>query len=530
MVDTGDAVLRRGRDEVGSRADRGRHARGCAARRSDWAAVFAAWDGRTVELPTYAFQRERYWPAGRRALLGEPVVLAGGDTLLTGTLSVAAQPWLADHRIAGTVLLPGTAFVDLALRAGHPGLDELTLAAPLAVPGTVTVQLRVTDDRRVEIHSRPAGSDAPWTLHATGTVSDRSAMTTDRLTAWPPDAEPLDCDRCYDDLAARGLDYGRTFQGLTAAWRDGDTLYAEASVADAEEFGLHPALLDAVLHVIGLVTDGARLPFALSGVTLHATGATTLRARLTRLGPDEYAVLACDGAGLPVVEIASLTLRPLPERLDRPAGALYTVDWVEVPAVPAADDITVADFRGTPTADPDEIRRRTHDALSAIQSWLAEPTSKLVIRTSGAVDADVPDLAGAAVAGLTRSARAEHPGIVLVDGDGPLVLAEDEPELALRNGMLRAPRLVRTAAADPVSLDGTVLITGGTGALGARVARHLVARHGVRSWCCSAAAAPTHPARPNWSPADELGADAVVACDVADRDALAGGARRTSRT
>ena len=224
-------VLRRGRDE----AETLLAAVGAAwvtGATVDWAAVFAPWDARLVDLPTYPFQRTRYWPRKHEPLLGDPVPLASGDgTLLTGTLSVAAQPWLADHRIADTVLLPGTAFVDLALRAGHAGIEELTLAAPLALAAdeTVHVQVRVTEDRHVEIHSRPTGTDVPWTLHATGTLSDSTA-TAEHLTVWPPDAEPVDCVNCYDDLADRGLRYGPVFRGLTGAWRAGNTVYAEVSL------------------------------------------------------------------------------------------------------------------------------------------------------------------------------------------------------------------------------------------------------------------------------------------------------------
>src|SRR5690606_26603842 len=108
-----------------------------------------------AELPPYAFQRERYWldslPAagdvsaaglqpGGHPLLSAAVTVADTEhTVLTGRLSLRTHPWLADHAVLGTVLVPGTAFVEMALcagdRTGYHRLDELTLAAPLVLTG-----------------------------------------------------------------------------------------------------------------------------------------------------------------------------------------------------------------------------------------------------------------------------------------------------------------------------------------------------------------------------------------------------------
>ncbi|MGX7825876.1 type I polyketide synthase [Actinokineospora sp. 24-640] len=618
-VDGAVSVLRRGRGEVetllgaiGSVWTRGAHV--------DWARIVPA--GRRVQLPTYAFQRTRYWPQPRQLvgdltaaglggtdhpLLGAAVSLADGDGhVLTGRLSTMDQPWLADHVVSGRVVLPGTAFVELALRAGeHVGcasVAELTLEAPLVLPehGAVDIQVIAGPNHTVSVHSRPTGADT-WTRHATGLLATDAEAPAEPLT-WPPaDADRVAVDGLYDDLAATGLHYGPAFQGLSAAWRSGDTTHAEVVLPEAaraatDRFGIHPALLDAVLHATALhatalVTgDGAaRVPFSWSGVTLHATGATAVRVRITRTGPDEYALLACDGAGLPVIEVASLALRA-PQTS---AGALFTVDWVEVPAG-SADDVAVVDLREAQTTDPAEIHRRTTAALLAVQTWLAAPevTGRLVVRTSGAVatrpDEDVPDLAGAAVHGLVRSARTEHPGrIVVLDGEGPLLLADDEPDLATRDGRLLAPRLVRASATavdpadgqsgfavrggrlpasrlarasapaaesvlpadgepdlavrdggllvprlarasatavDSVRLDaGTWLITGGTGALGALVARHLVTRHGVRHLVLLSRSGPDAPGAADLTAElAALGATVtVLACDAADRAALA---------
>ncbi|MFI1622503.1 beta-ketoacyl synthase N-terminal-like domain-containing protein, partial [Streptomyces lydicus] len=170
----------------------------------DWSSFLGGEGARRVELPTYAFQGRRYWPrtapaksadalsfglgSTRHPLLGAAVEVAGSDEVLfTGRLSLESHPWLADHAVAGTVLLPGTAFVELAVRAGDEvgcGLvEELALEAPLIVPerGGVALQLGLgaADDsgrRTLTLHSRAAeDGDGPWTRHATGTMAPAGA-------------------------------------------------------------------------------------------------------------------------------------------------------------------------------------------------------------------------------------------------------------------------------------------------------------------------------------------------------------------
>ncbi|WP_275527309.1 type I polyketide synthase [Herbidospora mongoliensis] len=440
--------------------------------------------GRRVDLPTYAFQREHYWPkraantgdaaavgqvAAGHALLGAAVPLAGGGFVLTGRLSLATHPWLADHAVLGQVVVPGTALVEMALRAGDQAgcsaLRELVLHAPLVLPaqGGVAVQVGVGADHTVEVHSR-ATEDGPWVCHATGLLDVDTSPADFDLAAWPPaGARPVDLDGFYDGLTEAGYGYGPAFQGLRAAWRDGETIYAEVELPSGVEpagFGLHPALLDAALHAVSFAESagpGTRLPFAWNGVGLYATQATTLRVALTT-SPDRLELQAADPTGAPVIAIESLTLREIaPDALRDHSvdDALFAVDWIPLPATSTADtDTPVLDLSYLESS-AETVHQATADALRKVQRMLAEDSAgRLVVTTRGATPAGpggaVTDLAGAAIWGMLRCAQSENPGrIVLIDrdpaGGDPEVwpLIDDEPQIALRAGQAWAPRLAR---------------------------------------------------------------------------------------
>ncbi|MFI1677832.1 SDR family NAD(P)-dependent oxidoreductase [Streptomyces sp. NPDC020607] len=395
----------------------------------DWRRWFPAGPTpRTVDLPTYAFQRRRYWlpvdgvgdvrSAGLRrlehALLPAALGLADGALVLTGRLSATGgADWLADHAVAGTTLVPGAALVEWALQAadeaGCPTLEELTLQAPLVLPGTGGLQVQVVvgaadeqgGQREVRVFSRTeseteaqseseaesagagafdggSGRDEDWLCHATGVLSPDPGDVHDGLSGqWPPtDAEPVQIGDLYERAASAGYEYGPSFQGLRAVWRQGDDLLAEVQLPEqagsTDGFGIHPVLLDAALHPALLLagdtsSDANRtpdLPFAWNGVSLWATGAATVRVRLTPYGGGDgdgdkgegggsLRVTVADATGEPVLSVDSLALRPADPELLRSAGRmggvtpnLFTVEWNVLPPVPSAPPVAVAGESG----------------------------------------------------------------------------------------------------------------------------------------------------------------------------------------
>ncbi len=606
--------------------------------------------GHPTELPTYPFQRRSYWldnasasgdPAtfglatASHALLGAAAELPDGEGhLFVGRISVKTHPWIAEHAIHNTLIVPGAAFVGLLSHAGeHVGcnqIEELTHHVFLAVPEEGALQLRLSvaapDEagrRAFTVHSRPenAPPQTPWTQHATGTLANTPAQPPAELTTWPPTeaATPVDVDDLYERLATAGFGYGPYFLGLQRAWRDGDTIYAEVALPDGGDpgsYGIHPGLLDSALHPIAVGTAAdpgdpeaaqVRVPFSWGGVSLHSAGARQLRVRLGITGPDTLSLTIADQAGTPVASIGNLLTRPVsPAQLAAGIGSggqvLYRVEWapLAVPERAAAGGATdaagwvvvgdpIAEVPGARYPDlaalaqaveagsaavPPVIltRPRTGDAgidpagsdpvaathaatadmLDLAQAFLADARfeqSRLVVLTRAAQAvtdaAPVTDLPAAAVWGLIRTAQSENPDrFTLIDLDHnhrsdpddhadpdrevptavSAALAAAEPQLAVRGGAVHVPRLTRTTPATnqpatrPLDPDGTVLITGGTGNLGAAVARHLITTHQVRHLVLVSRRGPDadNAATLHQELTDLGGSITLAACDVTD--------------
>ncbi|MFE0057831.1 type I polyketide synthase [Streptomyces sp. NPDC059003] len=356
------------------------HVRGGAV---DFGALIGA--RRSVDLPTYAFQRQRYWldflagmgtadvasaglAAPEHPLLGAVLDHPGTDEVVfTDLWSLRTHDWLADHAVFGAVVVPATAYMDLALSVGdHVGcaaIEELSLEVPLILPESGDVQVRVVvgaaDEagrRSLDVYSRPGGGDderavGGWTRHAAGTLTPGTAPTATwaddarSLAAWPPaGASRVDIDALYDTFADAGFDYGPTFRGLREVWKRGDDLFATSTLpAEADgpadgAFALHPALMDSVLHamvaggVIEVTGDRGWMPFSWSGVERTGACGRTVKIRIIPAGEGVVSVVVADEHGRKIAHVGALTMRPATaEQVRSVRGgqerSLYELEW-----------------------------------------------------------------------------------------------------------------------------------------------------------------------------------------------------------
>ncbi|BBC38999.1 hypothetical protein SGFS_102930 [Streptomyces graminofaciens] len=603
-----------------------------------------------AELPTYAWDLQRHWiepesAAGAPGLFDRAahpllgVQLQSADEsrwTFRGEWSPATADWLPDHAVFGRTVVSGTTLMELcraALEVARPDapcdVTDLIVLTPLTLPssGTVEVSVEVVTAGpvpEITVHSRPRGQEIQgWTLHATASAADSAPADSGPPPQWPGAAEPSWTPDTYDRLTALGLGYGPAFRGVREAvvTADGELLARLVLPTEARDtadpYPVHPALLDAALHVAAALDPSDRrvlLPVAVGRCVLPPGGATDLIASVRRTGASDsdltLDVALWDTDGLPVGRLEGVRLRAAdPADLDsgsENARHLYEVVWTAVPDGPsgaspttwsvsgdtsdpeiaaalgglAESGIEVADTGGdilvrfwpqpSDEAEPAALAQElAATALAELQALIALPPEETPARTvwvtRGAVATGDGDLASgfaqSVLWGLARSARTEHPdlGLTLLDVDSPAgleraVACADEPELALRAGALLAPRLVRARAAavprvpvgdryEPVDLtaepaprpaesrvprrtavptDGTVLITGGLGAVGRHIA-HLLAERGVPRLLLTSrqGVADTRAAEVTAELA-ALGAEAeVAACDIADAAAVA---------
>jgi amino acid adenylation domain-containing protein len=337
-----------------------------------WQSVFPAPPAAAVALPGYPFQRERYWPqieaqprAGSKTsmpsdahpLLGVALRLPlSEEHRFESWLDTERLPYLLDHKVYATPIVPGAALIELLQAAAEAltgasacSILDLRIEKPLRLDrGGIAVQLIARPDGQsgwectlVSMTEARPTAVAPYLQHARARLTPNGASeeTTELDPGLTPDATELPLDRFYHGFAERGLDYGAAFRGVHRLWRTGDGAYAELLAParirpELPRYRAHPALLDAALQVLAAALPGdsaqeAFLPVGAARVRLldRLPEHCFCRARASRRGDRVTANLTLsDEQGTPLLLVQDLTLVRVARR--RLLADAATSDWL----------------------------------------------------------------------------------------------------------------------------------------------------------------------------------------------------------
>jgi acyl transferase domain-containing protein/acyl carrier protein len=493
----------------------------------DW----EAWDRpfgrrRLHGLPTYPFQRERYW-LKKTAVSAVPA------------RGLGRQEFLLDHRVMGSAVFPAAGYFAGAINAGADVVEDIVVLRPLVLGEGVDLQAVVS----------PAvdGRAAIQFVRADGVYANAVIASASEEPSGEPLAGirarcnvPVPVDEYYESLRALGLEYGPAFRCLRGLWMDGAEAVAEIQLPETLETGnftVHPVLIDGCLQMFAGALGGLDSPYLPIGAERFRWSGGSPRsitcsavAREARAGSEVRTIdfRIFDEYARAVGEIRGVAFKRTGTREESVSDWLYRIDWVPArlpglaesqnPAVPLPWLVT----GGSPAAAEGLIRQferggarasfwSGHEedlrgepvpgvvhlgvggcgsVLSTVQALVkayeANPPRLWLVTTGAATEPDQ-----AAIRGMATVIALEHPEFrcVTLDLDGATdpdvqtallrreILSGDEDQVAFRGEQRLVPRLRRlpapTAPARPFETDATYLVTGGFGGLGVLAAEWL---------------------------------------------------------